>query len=154
MFNAKRRNHDCPWSNQAWRRRAGRDVTPLFRRRGKRCVAPSIISRGAWAFASAPPQGYHRLTGTRAVFRHCPIGGDACAGLSASPGETSMILLATFLGLVIVGQAANVLIAMGVEQFSEPASLALFFVMFAAVFYVAWQLAVRITERRAKGLRG
>jgi uncharacterized protein HemY len=65
-----------------------------------------------------------------------------------------MILLATFLGLVIVGQAANVLIAMGVEQFSEPASLALFFVMFAAVFYVAWQLAVRITERRAKGLRG
>jgi threonine/homoserine/homoserine lactone efflux protein len=61
-----------------------------------------------------------------------------------------MILLATFLGLVIVGQAANVLIAMGVEQISEPVSLALFFVMFAGVFYLAWQFAVRIIDARAK----
>jgi hypothetical protein len=61
-----------------------------------------------------------------------------------------MILLATFLGLVIVGQAANVLIAMGVEQISEPVSLALFFAMFAGVFYLAWQLAVRIVDARAK----
>ena len=61
-----------------------------------------------------------------------------------------MILLATFLGLVIVGQAANVLIAMGVEQFSETVSLALFFAMYAGVFYLAWQLALRIVEGRAK----
>jgi hypothetical protein len=65
-----------------------------------------------------------------------------------------MILLATFLALVIVGQAANVLIAMGVEQISEAASLALFFVMFAGVFFAAWQLAVRITDRRARRQRG
>ena len=65
-----------------------------------------------------------------------------------------MILLATFLGIIIVGQAANVLIAMGVEQFSEPAGLALFFAMYAAVFYFGWRLAVRITDERGKRQRG
>jgi hypothetical protein len=40
-----------------------------------------------------------------------------------------------------------------VEQFSEVASLALFFAMFAGVFLVAWQLAVRITDRRAQRQR-
>ena len=59
-----------------------------------------------------------------------------------------MLLLATFLGVVVVGQAANVLVAMAVEQFSETISLALFFAIFAAVFYVAWQIAVRVTDRR------
>ena len=58
-----------------------------------------------------------------------------------------MLLLATFLGLVIVGQTANVLVATLVERFSEPVSLALFFVMFAGVFCLAWQLAVRIIDR-------
>jgi hypothetical protein len=59
-----------------------------------------------------------------------------------------MLLLATFLGVVVVGQAANVLIAIAVEQFSETISLGLFFAMFAAVFYVAWQIAVRVIDRR------
>jgi hypothetical protein len=64
-----------------------------------------------------------------------------------------MILLATFLALAIVGQAANVLIAIGVEQFSETVSLGLFFIMFAGVFYLAWQIALRIVEGRAKRQR-
>jgi hypothetical protein len=64
-------------------------------------------------------------------------------------GRDRMLLLATFLGIVIVGQAANVMIAMAVEQYSETISLALFFVMFAGVIYGAWQLAVRITDRQA-----
>jgi hypothetical protein len=61
-----------------------------------------------------------------------------------------MLLLATFLGIVIVGEAANVMIAMAVEQFSETISLALFFVLFAGVIYGAWRIAVRITDRRTQ----
>lgn len=60
-----------------------------------------------------------------------------------------MLLLATFLGIVIVGEAVNVMIAMAVEQFSETIGLALFFVLFAGVIYGAWKLAVRITDRQA-----
>jgi hypothetical protein len=62
-----------------------------------------------------------------------------------------MLLLATFLGIVIVGEAATVMIAIAVEQFSETVGLALFFVMFAGVIYGAWKLAVRITDRYTNG---
>lgn len=73
------------------------------------------------------------------------------------PGwEEWMLLIATFIGLAIVGQVANILIAIGLEQISETVSLAMFFVMFAGVFYLAWQLALRFIERRTDpgGVRG
>jgi hypothetical protein len=58
-----------------------------------------------------------------------------------------MILLVTFAAIFVVGQAANVTIAMMVEHVSENASLAVFFAMFAIVAVVGWYLAVWLTDR-------
>ena len=58
-----------------------------------------------------------------------------------------MILLVTFAAIFVVGQAANVTIAMMVEHFSENASLAAFFAGFAIVVVIGWYLAVWLTDR-------
>jgi len=58
-----------------------------------------------------------------------------------------MTVLAVFVVFVAVGDALAVGICSIVERFSENASLLAFMAMFALVFVVAWQLAVRITER-------
>jgi hypothetical protein len=60
-----------------------------------------------------------------------------------------MILLLTFAAIFIAGQATNVAIAVAVEQYSEAASLTVFFALFAAVAVGGWLLAVKLTERRA-----
>jgi hypothetical protein len=58
-----------------------------------------------------------------------------------------MILLLIFMAMFVVGQVVNVAISIGVEQFSKPAGLTVFFVLFATVAVSAWQLAVRIADR-------
>ena len=58
-----------------------------------------------------------------------------------------MILLVTFAAIFVVGQAANVTIAMMVEHFSENVSLGVFFAGFAVVVVIGWYLAVRLTDR-------
>jgi hypothetical protein len=57
-----------------------------------------------------------------------------------------MILLITFAAIFVAGQLANVVVALIVERWSEPASLALFFALFAAVIVGGWHLAVRLTR--------
>ena len=59
-----------------------------------------------------------------------------------------MSLIGVFIVLVAIGQAINVVIAMQVEQFSEPASLAVFFALLVLAIVAAWKLAVRLTEPR------
>jgi len=61
--------------------------------------------------------------------------------------EPKMILLLTFAAIFLVGQATNVGIALVVEKFSESASLAVFFALFALVVVAGWQVAVRLTDR-------
>jgi hypothetical protein len=58
-----------------------------------------------------------------------------------------MIVILIFLGFVLVGDIAAVLIASMVEPFSKFASLLVFLGLFIGVFCVAWLLAVRVTER-------
>ena len=58
-----------------------------------------------------------------------------------------MILLLTFAAIFLVGQATNIGIALAAEKLSEPASLAVFFALFAIVVVGGWQLAVRLTDR-------
>jgi hypothetical protein len=60
-----------------------------------------------------------------------------------------MILLLTFAAIFIAGQVANVGIAVAVEQYSEAASLAVFFALFAVVAVGGWLLAVKLTDRRS-----
>jgi hypothetical protein len=61
--------------------------------------------------------------------------------------EPRMILLLTFTAIFLVGQATNVGIALVVEKFSDSASLAVFFALFAVVVVAGWQLAVWLTDR-------
>jgi len=60
----------------------------------------------------------------------------------------SLILMLTFIVLMVIGQAINVTIAMQVDRYSETASLGVFFVLLLGFCYLAWKLAVRLTEPR------
>jgi len=58
-----------------------------------------------------------------------------------------MSVILVFVALVLAGDTLAVLISAAVEHWSQAASLMTFFVLFAFVFWAAWQIAVRITER-------
>jgi len=58
-----------------------------------------------------------------------------------------MSVILVFLVLVVLGDTAAVGVSAIVERFSQPASLFVFLALFVAVFWIAWQIAVYITER-------
>lgn len=58
-----------------------------------------------------------------------------------------MAVILVYVVIVLIGDAAAVAIAGEVERISQGASLMVFFVLFALIFWVGWILAVRITER-------
>jgi len=58
-----------------------------------------------------------------------------------------MSVILIFIAFVIVGDTAAVGISYLAERISNSASLIVFFGLYALVFYVAWQLAVWVTER-------
>jgi hypothetical protein len=58
-----------------------------------------------------------------------------------------MSVILIYVLFVVIGDAAAVTIATMVERFSEPVSLMVFFALFILVFWLAWVLAVRVTER-------
>lgn len=58
-----------------------------------------------------------------------------------------MTVLAVFVLFVAIGDTIAVGICTIVERFSDSASLLAFLGLFVLVFIIAWQLAVRITER-------
>lgn len=67
------------------------------------------------------------------------------------PEEEFMALLLTFLVLAIVGQAANMFVAIQVEhRVSEAAGVVVFFALLVIVFIAAWKLAVTLTEPRGQ----
>jgi len=59
----------------------------------------------------------------------------------------SMSVILIFVAFVLVGDTAAVFISYLFERISNFTSLMVFFALFGLVFYVAWQLAVRVTER-------
>ena len=58
-----------------------------------------------------------------------------------------MTVIFVFTLFVIIGDAAAVGISALFERVSNFTSLMVFFALFTLVFYAAWQLAVRVTER-------
>ena len=58
-----------------------------------------------------------------------------------------MLVIAVFIGFVIVGDTVAVGIASIVEHFSQMASLLVFLGLFVGVFVIAWHAAVYVTER-------
>jgi hypothetical protein len=58
-----------------------------------------------------------------------------------------MSAILIFVAFVLIGDTAAVGISYLFERWSNSASLLVFFVLFAIVFWVAWKLAVFVTER-------
>jgi lipopolysaccharide export LptBFGC system permease protein LptF len=58
-----------------------------------------------------------------------------------------MSVILIFVAFVVIGDTAAVFISYLFERVSNFTSLMVFLVLFALVFYVAWQLAVRVAER-------
>jgi hypothetical protein len=58
-----------------------------------------------------------------------------------------MAVILVFIGFVVLGDGLAIGAATIVERFNQPASLIVFFVLFTLVFWIAWILAVRVTER-------
>jgi lipopolysaccharide export LptBFGC system permease protein LptF len=58
-----------------------------------------------------------------------------------------MSVILIFTVFVIIGDTAAVYISYLFERVSNFTSLMVFFALFALVFYVAWKLAVSVTER-------
>jgi lipopolysaccharide export LptBFGC system permease protein LptF len=58
-----------------------------------------------------------------------------------------MSVILIFVVFVMIGDTAAVFISYLFERVSNFTSLMVFLVLFALVFYVAWQLAVRVAER-------
>jgi hypothetical protein len=65
-------------------------------------------------------------------------------------GECSMAVIFIYVVVVLVGDGAAILVAGEIEQFSKTGSLAVFFVMFALVFWLGWMLSVHIAEKYLK----
>jgi hypothetical protein len=85
----------------------------------------------------------------RAAVRH----GGAQASvplLSTELEEDGMGLLVAFIALAVVGQVLNVMICLGLERFYPAAKVTVpvFFILWVAVFWTAWKVAVRLTEPR------
>ena len=58
-----------------------------------------------------------------------------------------MIVIIVYVLIVLLGNTAAALIAMEVENFSNSASIFVFFGLFTAVLWFGWLLAVHLTER-------
>lgn len=58
-----------------------------------------------------------------------------------------MAVILVYVVIVLIGDAAAVVIAGKMEEFSQSVSLITFFILFALIFWVGWILAVKITER-------
>ena len=61
-----------------------------------------------------------------------------------------MAVILIYVAIVLIGDAAAVLVAEAVEHFSKGASLMVFFGLFALVFWTGWILSVQIAERFLK----
>jgi hypothetical protein len=58
-----------------------------------------------------------------------------------------MSVILIFVAFVLIGDTVAVGISYEAERISNSVSLIVFFALFVFVFWAAWQLAVRVTER-------
>ena len=74
----------------------------------------------------------------------------AAASRLAQRGTTRMSLLIVYVGLVIVGDLVAYLLGLVIEREVPAASLPAFLAMYFLFLWVAWVIAVRITQPRAR----
>jgi hypothetical protein len=58
--------------------------------------------------------------------------------------------LLTFAVIFVTGQAANLAVAVAVEQVSTSAAVVVFFALFALVVVGGWRLAIKLTDPYAR----
>jgi len=62
-----------------------------------------------------------------------------------------MTLLLTFIICLLIGQSLSIGLGLVVERYSTPyTGLVTFITSYFAIFWVAWRVAVRITEPRSR----
>ena len=62
-----------------------------------------------------------------------------------------MGLLVAYIACLIVGQAITIGIGLSIDRFYSPtASLPISLILYFAMFWLAWKVAVRITEPKAE----
>ena len=62
-----------------------------------------------------------------------------------------MGLLVAYIACLIVGQAITIGIGLSIDRFYSPtASLPISLILYFAMFWMAWKVAVRITEPKAE----
>jgi hypothetical protein len=69
-------------------------------------------------------------------------------GEPATRGKTVMSLLAVYLALMITGDVIAYLIGLVIERTVPAASLPAFLAMYFLFLWIAWVIAVRVTEPR------
>jgi len=74
----------------------------------------------------------------------------SCSCTVEAQGATMRLLL-TYIICLLVGQSLTIGFGLLVERYSTPyTGLASFIVSYFAMFWIAWRLAVRITEPRSR----
>lgn len=58
-----------------------------------------------------------------------------------------MLLLLAFVVAAVIGQLFNIWICIVVDQFAPHFSFMVFFVIYMTVFWLAWRLAIHVTEQ-------
>jgi len=72
------------------------------------------------------------------------------AGRLAQTGTTHMSLLIVYVGLVIAGDVVAYLLGLVIEREVPAVSLPAFLAMYFLFLWVAWVIAVRITQPKAR----
>jgi hypothetical protein len=101
-----------------------------------------VDGRSAWPASSSSIeiQRRHVIGGTMPLR-------DAFFFRATNPSkELSIILIASSVALLVIGEGVGVAIALLVERCSEAASLAVFFALLVVAIVAAWKLAVRLTQ--------
>jgi len=120
------------------RRGAGSDWDELCR-----ALAADTAAQSRDACGAAPCSGAHSAIAVIA---------EKCwnTGWLAQTGTTRMSLLIVYVGLVIAGDVVAYLLGLVIEREVPAASLPAFLAMYFLFLWVAWVIAVRITQPKAR----
>jgi hypothetical protein len=85
------------------------------------------------------------VDGMASVVEGCPL--YASRRCERLPPEDGTMLLIAFVATAVLGQIVNVSICVLVDKFAPAASFMVFFGLYLLVFWLAWRIALRITEK-------
>ena len=69
---------------------------------------------------------------------------------TAVPQGINTTLIIYYIALIVVGTIGSILISLWIEQISPSLSMTVFLCLYFAILWLAWLLAVRLTEPKKK----